>query len=219
MVHVIGGLFDAFDLAALREAVAALPYEDGKRTAGTLARAVKDNAQAADSPARSAVLAKVEAVLAANPLFQSLARPRTFAGLRVSRYAGGQAYGTHVDDALMAGGRADISFTLFLSDPESYDGGALVMEDAVEDRAVKLAAGEMVLYPSDTLHRVLPVTRGTRLAVVGWVQSWLSDPRHRAILADIDVAVAEALAGGGPQAPQVLRLARVRSNLLRIWAA
>lgn len=218
MFHVIGGLFDAPTLAALQEAVAALPFEDGKRSAGALARAVKDNAQAADSPARKAVLAKVEAALAASAAFQSLARPKAYAGLRVSRYLGGQAYGSHVDDALMGGGRADLSFTLFLSDPGTYDGGELVVEDAIEDRAVKLSAGELVLYPSDTLHRVGPVTRGTRLAVVGWVQSWLSDPRQRAICADLDAAVAEALVEGGPQTPKVLRLARVRSNLLRIWA-
>ncbi len=219
MFHVIDGLFDAPTLVALREAVEALPFEDGKRTAGALARAVKDNDQAAASPARQAVLAKVEAVLAAHAGFQSLARPRHYAGLRISRYAGGQTYGSHVDDALMPGGRADLSFTLFLSDPETYDGGALVVEEEVEDRAVKLPAGAMVLYPSDTLHRVEPVTRGTRLAVVGWVQSWLRDPRQRAILHDLDLAVTEAVEAEGPASPQVLRLARVRSNLLRMWAA
>jgi PKHD-type hydroxylase len=218
MFHVIDGLFDAPTLAALREAARDLPYEDGRRTAGALARAVKDNAQAPDSPARAAVLARVEAALAASPAFQSLARPRLYAGLRVSRYTDGQVYGSHVDDALMPGGRADLSFTLFLSDPDSYRGGALVVEDAVEDRAVKLPAGELVLYPSDTLHRVEPVTTGTRLAVVGWVESWLRDPRQRAILHDLDTAVAGALAAEGPTAPQVLRLARVRSNLLRLWA-
>ena len=156
MFHVIGGLFEAPALAALHEAVAALPYEDGRRTAGALARAVKRNAQAVAGPEREAVIARVQAALLASAAFQSIARPKVFARGLVSRYEGGQAYGSHVDDAIMGGARTDLSFTLFLSDPATYDGGELIVEDRVEDRAVKLPAGEMVLYPSDTLHRVAP---------------------------------------------------------------
>ncbi len=216
MFHVIAGLFDVHELAALREAVAALPYEDGARTAGALARGVKRNAQAAPGPARDAVLKKVEAALLGNAQFVSAARPRAFVRLIASRYEGGQAYGTHVDDALMGGARTDLSFTLFLSDPESYAGGALVIEDRIEDRAFKLGAGEVVLYPSDTLHRVEGVTEGTRYAVVGWVTSWVRDPARREILFDLDAAVAEAAQGA--DGAQVARLARTRSNLLRMWA-
>jgi PKHD-type hydroxylase len=116
-MYLIDGLFDAPTLRVLTEAAATLDFEDGRKTAGALARAVKHNAQAAPSAERDAVLAKVEDALRAHPVVQSAARPRAFARLAVSRYAGGQTYGAHVDDALMAGTRADLSFTLFLTPP------------------------------------------------------------------------------------------------------
>jgi PKHD-type hydroxylase len=121
-----------------------------------------------------------------------------------------------VDDALMGGLRTDLSFTLFLSEPETYDGGALVIEDSFEARAIKLGAGEMILYPSTSLHRVEPVTRGSRLAVVGWVQSRVRDAGRREILFDLDRSVAELQAGGADELLD--RLAKTRSNLLRMWA-
>ncbi|WP_343081781.1 Fe2+-dependent dioxygenase [Ostreiculturibacter nitratireducens] len=217
MFHLIEGLFDGPTLAALTDAAAALPFEDGRKTAGPLARGVKNNAQAAASPERDAVLAKVEAALRAHPVVQSAARPKAFARLAVSRYAGGQAYGLHVDDALMAGARTDLSFTLFLSDPQSYEGGALVVADRVEERGFKLPPGQAILYPSDTLHRVEPVTTGERLAIVGWITSWVRDPAQREILFDLDAAIAAEADRGGDQA-QILRLQRSRSNLLRMWA-
>lgn len=217
MFHVLSGLFDAPALAAMREAVAGLDFEDGARTAGALAARVKRNAQAKPSPARDAVLKKAEAALMAHPGFVSAAVPKAFVRLIVSRYEGGEAYGTHVDDALVAGGRADLSFTIFLSDPDSYRGGELVVEDRIEDRGFKLPAGEAILYPSDTLHRVEPVTEGLRLAIVGWVTSRVRDPARREVLFDLDAAVSEAVASGAPTA-QLLRLTRSRSNLLRMWA-
>lgn len=215
MFHVIGGLFDAHELAALQAAVAALPWEDGAATAGAMARAVKRNAQAAPGPAREAVLRKVEAALLAHPGFVSAARPKGFARLMVSRYEGGQTYGTHVDEAFIGGARTDLSFTLFLSDPDRYRGGELVIEDRIEDRAFRLPAGELVLYPSDTLHRVEPVTEGVRLAVVGWVTSRVRDPARREVLFDLDAALAAAAEG---EAAQALRLAKIRANLTRMWA-
>jgi PKHD-type hydroxylase len=105
---------------------------------------------------------------------------------------------------------------VFLSDPDSYDGGALVIEDHFEARAIKLSAGEVILYPSTTLHRVEPVTRGTRLAVVGWVQSLIRDPAHREILFDLDQAVDACFAAEGKSA-QFDWLSKTRSNLLRMW--
>lgn len=215
MFHVIGGLFDPHGLAALRDAAAALHWEDGAHTAGAMARAVKRNAQAAPGPAREAVLRKVEAALLASPAFLSAARPKGFVRLLVSRYEGGQAYGTHVDEPIMAGARTDLSFTLFLSDPDSYRGGALVIEDRIEDRAFKLRAGELLLYPSDTLHRVEAVAEGTRLAVVGWLTSWVPDPARREVLFDLDAA----LSGADGEADRSLRLARARAGLMRMWAA
>jgi len=217
MIHLIGDILSAPETEALSEAAAALPFEEGSRTAGALARSVKNNAQAAPGPERDAVLRKVKAALMANPAFCSVARPKAFARLLVSRYAGGQTYGLHVDDALMDGTRTDVSFTLCLSAPDSYEGGALVLSEPVEDRAFRPGAGAAIVYPSTTLHRVDPVTSGVRLAVVGWVTSWVRDPGQRAVLHDLDQAVAAEQAAGG-DAAQLARLARSRSNLIRMWA-
>jgi PKHD-type hydroxylase len=191
MMLAVDGLFDPGTLAVLQEAAGALAFGEGTVTAGALARRVKANDQAVAAPERDALLAKVSSVLAVHPVFVSAARPHRLSPLIVSRYREGQAYGIHVDDALMQGMRTDLSFTLFLSDPKSYDGGALVIEDSLEARAVKLEAGAMILYPSTTLHRVEPATRGVRLAVVGWVQSRVRDAGQREILFDLDRSIAQ----------------------------
>jgi PKHD-type hydroxylase len=117
----------------------------------------------------------------------------------------------------MGGLRTDLSFTLFLSDPDSYDGGALVIEDRFEARAVKLPAGSLLLYPSTTLHRVEPVSRGERLAVVGWVQSLIRAPDRREILFDLDQVIASSFAADGKSEALDL-MTKTRSNLLRMWA-
>jgi len=217
MFLVIGNVLDEHEVAAVREAAAALTFEDGRATAGRFAREVKANAQAAASPERDAILAKVEAALMANPLFLAAARPRRIVRLLVSRYREGQTYGTHVDDAIMAGARTDLSFTLFLSEEAAYEGGALVVEDALEARSVKLAPGDMVLYPSNTLHRVEPVSAGERLAVVGWAQSWVREPERREVLFDLEQSLTEVHAAQGKSA-LFDRLAKTRTNLLRMWA-
>lgn len=214
---VLSELFSLTDLEVLQQAAAGLSFEDGAKTAGSMARRVKSNEQAADSADNRAVLAMVEAALMRHPVFRSAARPKSFVRLIVSRYQPGQGYGTHVDDAIMTGGRSDLSFTLFLSDPDSYDGGELVIEDRFEDRAIKLPPGEAVLYSSTTLHRVAPISRGNRLAVVGWVQSRLRDPAQRDLLMDLDAAIAHEDATAS-DASQLARLQRTRSNLLRMWA-
>lgn len=213
---VIGPLLTPAALLALQNAAAALPFGDGRATAGRHAQTVKSNDQALPGPELDAVLAKVEAALLTNPLFQSAARPKALTRLIASRYNIGQTYGLHVDNALMQGLRTDLSFTLFLSDPDSYDGGALVIEDHFEARAIKLSAGEAILYPATALHRVEPITRGTRLAVVGWVQSLIRDPAQREILFDLDQAVDACFAAEG-KSPQFDRLSKTRSNLLRMW--
>lgn len=216
MMLVIDGLFDRGTIAALREAAEALEFVDGAATAGAMARRVKANDQATASPERDALLEKVSVTVMGHPVFRSAARPHRMSPLIVSRYCEGQTYGLHVDDALMRGLRTDLSFTLFLTDPGSYDGGALVVEDGFEARAIKLGAGEMFLYPSTTLHRVEPVTRGARLAVVGWVQSRVRDAGRREILFDLDRSIADLQAGGASDLLD--RLAKTRSNLLRMWA-
>lgn len=217
MFLAIDDLLHAATVGAVREEAAGLAFEDGANTAGRFAREVKANDQAAASDARDAVLALVARALQGNALFAAAARPKAMTPLILSRYREGQTYGLHVDDALMGGLRTDISFTVFLSDPDSYDGGALILEDSLEARAVKLAAGSVFLYPSTTLHRVEPVTRGERLAVVGWVQSRIRQADQREILFDLDKSIAELHATTGKSA-LFDTLCKTRSNLLRMWA-
>jgi len=216
MMLVIEGVLTPVEARALREAAADLPFEDGTRTAGRFARAVKANDQASASPERDALLAKVGQALMGNPLFRSAARPGAMTPLILSRYRVGQTYGLHVDDALMGGLRTDLSFTLFLAEPDSYDGGALIIEDRFESRAVKLAPGDLFLYPSTTLHRVEPVTAGERLAVVGWVQSLIRQAEQREVLFDLDQTIEAVHAADGKSAV-FDTLAKTRSNLLRMW--
>ena len=126
-------------------------------------------------------------------------------------------YGSHVDDALMNGIRTDVSFTLFLSDPDSYDGGALVIESSGGEDDIKLPAGSLVAYPSTTLHRVQPVTKGARLAAVGWARSFIRDPARRELLFDLDTARQSLFAREGKTAEFDL-LSKSTANLLRMWA-
>jgi PKHD-type hydroxylase len=214
---LIDSLLPRPDLLALREAAATLSFGDGRATAGRHAATVKANDQATPGPDLDAITTRVERALAQNPLFRSAARPKALTKLILSRYREGQTYGLHVDDALMQGLRTDLSFTLFLSDPDTYDGGALIIEDHFESRAIKPAAGDLFLYPSTTLHRVEPVTRGQRLAVVGWVQSLIRDQGQREMLFDLDQSVDHCFATEGKSA-QFDRLSKTRSNLLRMWA-
>ncbi len=213
---VLSDIFSPAEANVLYKAAARLEFEDGRRTAGHTARRMKENEQAAASPEREAILEKVKISLLSHPGFQTFVYPRAFASLIVSRTQSGGRYGAHVDNALMAGVRADLSFTLFLSEPETYAGGALAISDAVEDRRFKLQRGEVIVYPSDTLHRVEPVTRGARLVVIGWITSWVRDPRQREILFDLARAIDSA--EEARDTTQSLLLSKSRSNLLRMWA-
>jgi len=217
MFLILGEVLDQYEVAALREAAADLDFQDGRATAGRFAKPVKRNEQATASPDLDAITEKVKTALGKNRLFKAAARPRRFVRLLVSRYTPGMEYGLHVDDAIMDGQRTDLSFTLFLSASDAYAGGGLVIEDALEARTIRLEAGEMVLYPSNTLHRVEPVTEGERLAVVGWVTSWVRDPQRREILFDLEMTASEMFAREG-KAPTIDRLNKARTNLLRMWA-
>ncbi|MFD3191201.1 Fe2+-dependent dioxygenase [Sedimentitalea sp. HM32M-2] len=216
MQAVLSDIFGAAECAVLCEAALNLQFEDGRKTAGAAARRVKDNLQAAPGPETEAVLAKVRAGLTAHPLFAALAYPRGFARMIVSRTQGGGRYGDHVDNALMSGARSDLSFTLFLSEPDSYDGGELTISDRLEERQFKLSRGEALLYPSTTLHRVEPVTRGSRIVVVGWITSHVRHAEQREILFDLWQAMSQAQTRDDDAQYQLL--ARSRSNLLRMWA-
>lgn len=217
MVFVIGNVLNQIELDAVNQTASDLRFLDGKATAGRFARDVKNNQQAVGSDALEGVLNKVKSALGSNEVFTSLARPRGFARLILSRYSDGMAYGSHVDDAIMAGARTDLSFTLFMSDPETYEGGGLVIEDPSEERLFRPQAGDAVLYATSALHRVQPVTRGARLAVVGWVQSWVRDPAQREVLHDLDVSAAAVFEAGG-KSDTFDRLLKAKTNLFRMWA-
>lgn len=191
-------------------------FEDGRKTAGARARQVKNNEQARPTGLAADAVKLIEKRLLANEIFVAAARPKRIVRLLLSRYRPGMAYGRHVDEPLMDGIRVDLSFTLFLSAPETYRGGELVIEETGGERAVKLDRGDAVLYPSGDLHRVDPVTEGERRAAVGWVRSHVRDAKARETLFDLSVLRRRATLQGDQQ--QVDGLDKVIGDLLRRWA-
>ena len=218
MQIVIADILSADDLAAVHAALAQTRFIDGRETAGFAARRVKDNRQA-DAKDRSLddMRSLVATRIMANDLFRISARPKTLSPLLFSRYEVGMQYGLHVDDALMAGMRTDVAFTLFLDPPEDYDGGELVIESAGGDDAIKLPAGSMIAYPATTLHRVAQVTRGNRHVVAGWARSFVRDAAQRELLFDLDTARRMIFARDGKSAEFDL-ISKSLANLLRMWA-
>jgi PKHD-type hydroxylase len=222
VILCIADLVDGQTLDTLRRGLAAVPFRDGRETAGWHARLVKSNQQAdGSSAAVEGLRGRVEQAIAESALFQAAARPARQSPVMFSRYMEGMSYGAHVDDAVMGRGpdrlRTDLSFTLFLSDPGDYDGGELVMETPAGEQTYKLPGGAMVLYPSSTLHRVSPVTRGERLAAVGWVQSQVRDPQQRELLFDLETARRRLFEQHGKSAEFDL-VTKSLSNLLRMWS-
>lgn len=214
----IAGLIEAAKVQAMRLSLSddANSFVSGKSTAGWQAKKVKNNDQSSGPAAKVAIAALVEA-LSSNAVFKAAARPKEIFNLFVSRYRVGMAYGTHVDDAIMGGKRTDLSFTFFLSEPESYDGGELVIEGNGGDEAIILAAGSLFLYPTTSLHHVAEITRGERLAIVGWVRSLIRDAGQREILFDLDQTIAQLNAGAAGH--EILdRVLKTRNNLMRMWA-
>jgi len=199
-------------------------WVDGRVTAGHQSARAKDNVQLPETHPVARELGEIVlAGLQRNPLFISAALPlRVFPPL-FNRYSGGQRFGNHVDNAIRqaAGGglrlRTDLSATLFLADPEEYDGGELVVEDTYGVHSVKLASGHMVLYPATSLHSVRPVTRGARLASFFWIQSMIRDDGQRTLLFDLDTAI-QRLTVDLPEHPAAVQMTAVYHNLLRRWA-
>jgi PKHD-type hydroxylase len=197
-------------------------FVDGKLTAGWHARMVKQNTQLQEDGS-GLLLDLQQSVLAAlqqNPLFQMAARPKVVRPPIFSRYEPGMFYGTHVDNAVMGSDRlmrSDLSLTLFLSHPDTYTGGELIIESTQGEQAFKLPAGAMILYPSSTLHRVEAVTQGVRLAAVTWVQSLVRDLGDREILFDLDTARQTLFEKHG-KTPEFDLLSKSHANLLRKWA-
>lgn len=215
----------ADELARVRDLIDAGEWVDGNATSGAQSALAKRNEQLPeDSVAAREAGAIVLDALARSALFVAAALPlRVFPPL-FNRYAGGQAFGTHVDNAvrIRRGAdfriRSDLSATLFLSDPADYDGGELVVDDLFGEQRVKLCAGHMVVYPASSLHRVEPVTRGVRTASFFWVQSMVRDDGARRILFDLDRGVQEVAGALGQGDPAAVRLTGVYHNLLRRWA-
>lgn len=192
-------------------------FADGRKTAGRAAAAVKHNLQAAPGGRAAQMLKSAERALMRHEVFRAAARPKALVRPMISRYEAGMAYGWHVDEALMDGRRTDLSFTLFLSPPDSYEGGELELADESGELCVKLAAGAAVLYPTGALHRVRAVQSGVRLAIVGWVRSQIRRADQRAILYDLELA-ARALARRPEERDGYHRLLAAKTNLLRLWA-
>ncbi|WP_125256552.1 Fe2+-dependent dioxygenase [Brevundimonas fluminis] len=218
---IAGGVLDAGTLAWARAQIDALSWLDGAATAGAAARGVKRNEQAdLSTRAGQGLEALLRERILTHPVVSVAARPRTLSRLLVSRTDVGGGYGDHVDNALMgpegARLRSDLSFTLFLSEPETYEGGGLTIEDALEDRTVRLNAGDMILYPSGAPHRVEPVTQGTRLVCVGWIQSHVRDAAAREVLWDLERVRAAWPDDADPTAR--LTLDKAIGALLRRWA-
>jgi PKHD-type hydroxylase len=211
-------------VAQFRRELEAAEWVDGRVTAGHQSARAKDNLQLPeDSPAARKLGEAIVAALERNPLFISAALPAQIFPPLFNRYAGGQSFGVHVDNAIRQVRnsphrvRTDISATLFLSAPEEYDGGELVIDDTYGAHSVKLPAGHMILYPATSLHRVQPVTRGARIASFFWIQSMVRDDQQRATLFDLDLAI-QRLGADVPNHPALVQLTGVYHNLLRQWA-
>jgi PKHD-type hydroxylase len=223
MVH-IPQVLSPEQVARCREVFALAKWEDGRGTAGHQSARVKHNLQLPEDSAEARELGEwVLRGLENSPLFISAVLPQRVFPPLFNRYDTRMAFGSHVDNALrpLTGTplrlRTDVSATLFLSEPDSYDGGELVVEDTYGQHAVKLPAGDLIIYPASSLHHVTPVTRGVRLASFFWVQSLVRDVSQRALLFDLDSAI-RRLNQDTPGNPALVMLTGVYHNLLRQWA-
>lgn len=220
MLLTLSGVLTPDNLAEVRALLGTLAWQDGAKTAGSVAKAVKRNQQADLTTRTGAGLRdRLVAAVQAHPVLRAAAQPKRFSKIIVSKTEEQGGYGYHMDNAFMGTGdqrlRTDLSFTLFLSDPDSYEGGELEIDHAGMSQSVKLPAGDLVLYPSTSLHRVAPVTSGSRLVCVGWIESAVTDVAVRDILFDLENLRTSLSAKHDAQSPEMLTLAKTISNLLR----
>lgn len=223
MLLHIPGVFTKDEVASLRARLDAGPWAHGNATSGHQSATAKVNRQLPEDSVEAREVGQlVLQALNANPMFVSAALPHTIFPPLFNRYEGGEHFDVHVDNAIRQRGnlriRSDLSCTLFLSDPEDYDGGELIIEEMYGPQSVKLPAGDLVLYPSKSLHRVTPVTRGARVSSFFWLQSLIRDDADREALFRMDVAIQRVNADKGPKDQAVLELTAVYHNLLRRWA-
>lgn len=224
LLHV-SEVLTAEQVRRFREALDRAAWTDGNATSGHQAALAKRNEQVPeDSPVAQHLGDQVLDAVASSKLFMSAALPHKIFPPLFNRYAGGQTFGTHVDNAIrqVKGTphrvRTDLSATLFLSAPDEYDGGELTVEDTYGLHRVKLPAGDLILYPSTSLHHVTPVTAGARVACFFWLQSMVRDDGERTILFDLDMSIQRLGLDKGYGDPEVVRLTGIYHNLLRRWA-
>ncbi len=224
MLHAIEGVLTPDQVAEFRQVLTTTPWVDGKVTAGAQSAQAKHNLQVPEDAPEARWLGEIIlGALGRNEAFVSAALPlRVFPPL-FNRYEAGMGFGDHVDNAIRFSPqgvrfRTDLSATLFLSDPDEYDGGELTIADTYGEHAVKLNAGDLVLYPSTSLHRVEPVTRGARWASFFWLQSMIRDDAQRAQLHQLDQAIGRVRAELGDKHEAVLSLTAGYHNLVRMWA-
>jgi len=221
LIEIPGLLNEAF-VAKIHEVLDGASFVDGKLSAGMAAAKVKQNEELAQDPDKLQLLYRIlMTALGHNTVFKSAALPNKVADFIFARYQPGMHYGDHVDDPVMGGNgprfRSDVSMTVFLTPPESYDGGELVIRTSFGDKPVKLNAGDAVIYPSSSLHQVAEVTRGQRLVALTWIQSLVRDPGQRELLFELDQA-REHLLRDAPDNEHSKRVDRSYANLLRMWA-
>ena len=225
MLTIIDKVLSSDEVRQFRAHLDRAAWQDGADTAGTLARRVKSNLQLDDHADVAISLGNhILRILGGHPLFISAALPRKIYPPKFNRYQDGGAYGTHIDSAVMhipgthLSLRSDLAATLFLSAPDEYDGGELEIDGEFGAQAIKLNAGDMVLYPSSSMHRVLPVTRGARVASFFWIESLVGDATERTLLFDLDQAIQNIAPASEAQASNLLKLTGIYHNLLRRWA-
>ena len=223
MLLHIENLLDAATIARMRARLDGAAWIDGRETVGSQGAQVKRNQQLPDaSPLRAELGREVLAACARHPEFHAATLPAKILPPRFNRYVDGGTYGAHIDGAVMALAdgsqlRSDIACTVFLADPGSYDGGELIVDDTYGEHEVKLPAGDAIVYPASSLHRVEPVTRGARVAAFFWIQSLVRDEAQRRTLLQLDTAI-RALAASGADVAAVKQLTGVYHNLLRRWS-
>ena len=224
MLHIPEVLSKA-KVAELRALIDAADWVDGNETSGSQSALAKRNAQLPEG-SEAAVRAGewILDALERSPLFVAAALPQVVFPPLFNRYAGGEAFGLHVDNSIRQSRdgrtriRTDLSATLFLTEPEDYDGGVLVVEDTFGAHEVRLPAGDMILYPSSSLHEVTPVTRGVRVCSFFWIQSLIREDARRELLFQMDLAIQQLGGRVGTDAPELVSLTGAYHNLLRMWA-
>jgi PKHD-type hydroxylase len=212
-------------VAELRAAVDAADWIDGNATSGTQSALAKRNEQLPEGSAAARFAGEmILDALSHSPLFVTAALPQTVFPPLFNRYGGGQTFATHIDNSIRQSRdgsvriRSDLSATLFLTEPEDYDGGELLVEDTYGVHEVKLPAGDLILYPASSLHQVTPVTRGARTSSFFWIQSMIRDDARRALLFQMDIAIQQLSLKVGAGAPELVSLTGTYHNLLRMWA-